>query len=818
MTTLIQDLKYGVRMLLAKPGFTAVAVLTLALGIGATTAIFSVVNTVLLRPLPYAHSDRLVRVYTEFPNFPDGGLRRFWASAPEYLDIKREAKSWDSMDGWVNSGVNLAGQADPVRATASFITGNLLPSLGVSPLLGRAIIPADDDPAAPLTADISYGLWQRAFGGDPHIVGRETLLNGTKGTIIGVMPKDFHFPPGEVDAPDVWVPMQIDPAKPGGRASHFLSLLGRLKPGVTITQAQSELDALVQEWGKLDTMKAHYLSPKNHPLVSYPFQQETVRGVRSALLMLLGAVALVLLIACVNVANLLLVRAEGRQREVAIRSAMGAGVARLVRQFVTEGVILSLLGAVLGLALAYGGLDLVKTTAAISIPRASEIGIDLRVLFFTLAISVLTGVFFGMAPLAHLVASNLHEALKSAGGATTTAAGAKRFRHGLVVVELALALMLLIGTGLMVRAFWKLQEVDAGFDPHHVLTMSVALPGSVYGDNAKVLSFWTRLQDRISSLPGVKAGAIATGLPPLRELNANDTQIENFVQVKGGPIQNVDFWQIVTKDYFQAAGVRLIEGRLFDERDGPGAPNVAIVNQTMARTFWNHQSPIGRRVRPGFTDPWCTVIGVVADAKNAGLDKPAGTELYLPFNQPQGLGNNQFSIVVRSAGDPTSLIGALRHEVRDLDPTLPVANVRTMDEVMSAAQSRPRFLTTLLTLFSSVALILAAVGIYGVIAYSVAQRTKEFGLRMALGAERGDLLKLVVGQGLILVAAGVLLGLGGALSLTRFLSSLLYGVRPTDPITFSLVPLILGAVALLASYLPARRATKVDPMVALRYE
>ena len=818
MTTLMQDLKYGVRMLLAKPGFTAVAVLTLALGIGATTAIFSVVNTVLLRALPYAHSDRMVRVYTEFPNFPDGGLRRFWASAPEYLDIRREAKSWDSMDGWVNSGVNLAGQADPVRATASFITGGLLPSLGVSPLLGRAITPADDDPAAPLTADISYGLWQRAFGGDPHIVGRETLLNGRKGTIIGVMPKDFHFPPGEVDAPEVWVPLQIDPAKPGGRASHFLSLLGRLRPGVSLTQAQSELDALVQEWGKLDTMKAHYLSPKNHPLVSYPFQEEIVRGVRSALLMLLGAVALVLLIACVNVAILLLVRAEGRQREVAIRSAMGAGLARLVRQFVTEGVILSLPGAVLGLALAYIGLGLVKTTAAISIPRASEIDIDPRVLLFALAISVLTGVFFGMAPLAHLAVSNLHEALKAAGGATTAAAGAKRFRHGLVVVELALALMLLIATGLMVRAFWKLQEVDAGFDPHHVLTMRVALPGSVYGDNAKVLSFWTRLQDRISSLPGVKAGAIATGLPPLRQLNANDTQIENFVQVKGGPIQNVDFWQIVTKDYFKAAGVRLIEGRLFDERDGPGAPDVAIVNQTMARTFWNHRSPVGRRVRPGFTDPWCTVVGVVADVKNAGLDKPAGTELYLPFNQPQGLGNNRFSIVVRSAGDLTSLIGAVRREVRDLDPTIPVANVRTMDEVMSAAQSRPRFLTALLTLFSSVALILAAVGIYGVIAYSVAQRTKEFGLRMALGAERGDLLKLVVGQGLILVAAGVLLGLGGALSFTRFLSSLLYGVRPTDPITFSVVPLVLGAVALLASYLPARRATKVDPMVALRYE
>lgn len=399
-------------------------------------------------------------------------------------------------------------------------------------------------------------------------------------------------------------------------------------------------------------------------------------GQSTSSLIILGAVGFVLLIGCVNVANLLLARAEGRQREVAIRSALGAGSARLVRQFVTEGVILSLLGALFGLALAYGGLDLLKTTAAISIPRASEIGIDLRVLFFTLLISVLTGVSFGVAPLAHLIVRNLHDALKSAGGGATAAAGAKRFRQGLVVLELALALVLLIGTGLMVRAFWKLQEVDAGLDPHGVLTMSMALPQASYADNAKVLSFWTRLQDRMSSLPGVKAGAIAYGLPPLRQLNANDTEIEGFVQVKGGPIQNVDFWQIVTKDYFQTLGIRLIGGRLFDERDGPGSPNVAIVNQTMARTFWGSQSPIGRRVRPGFTDPWCTVIGVVDDVKNGGLDRATGTELYLPFNQPQGAGYRTFSIMLRTSGDPTSLIGPVRSAVRELDPALPLGTVK----------------------------------------------------------------------------------------------------------------------------------------------
>jgi putative ABC transport system permease protein len=809
-------------MLAKNLGFTLVAVLTLAIGIGANTAIFSVVNTVLLRPLPYAHPERLVRLYSEFPTFPGGGLRRFWISPPEFMDLRREAKSWESLDAWVNFGVNLAGETEPIRATSSYITGGMLPSLGVPPFLGRLITPSDDDPGGPLTIDISYGLWQRAFGGDPGIAGRDTLLNGRKCTIIGVMPKGFQFPPGEVDPPEVWIPLQIDPANPGGRGSHFLYLLGRLKPGVTQAQAQAELKALVQAWGKLDVAnsKEHYPSPEKHPLVSYMFQDEVARGVRPALLMLLGAVGLVLLIACVNVAHLLLARSEGRQREVAVRSAIGAGFSRLLRQFVTEGMILSILGAVLGMILSALGLSLVKTGAAISIPRASEIGLDWRVLAFAVSVSILTGVVFGIAPMFHLIVRNLHEALKSVGRATTSSAGAKRFRESLVVVELGLALVLLIGTGLMIRAFWKLQEVDAGFNPQHVITMSVTLPNAGYPDPQKRLNFWTSLQANVSALPGVSAAGLAPGLPPVRQLNANDTQIENFVAAKGGPLQNVDFWQIVNKDYFPAMGIRLIEGRLFDERDGPGAPNVAIVNQSMARMFWGNQSPLGRRVRPGFSDPWCTVIGVVADVKNAGLDQPTGTELFLPFNQPQGLAADvrKFYIILRASGNPSSLIGAVRKDLHDLDPGVPLAEIRTLDDVMSAAQSRPRFLTTLLSLFSIVALILATIGIYGVISYAVAQRTTEFGLRMALGAGQDDVLKLVVVQGFKLTLVGVAIGIGGALALTHFLSSLLYGVKPSDPATFIAVSLVLASVALLASYIPARRATKVDPMVALRYE
>ncbi len=819
---ILQDFRYGIRQLSRSPGFTLVAAVTLALGIGANTAIFSVVNTVLLRPLPYAHPERLVRLYSEFPTFQNGGLHRFWISPPEYLDLKRETTSWESLEAWVNSGVNVAGEVEPIRASASYVTGGLLSTLGVSPARGRLITPADDAPGAPLTAVISYGLWQHAFGGDANIAGHDTLLNGRKCTILGVMPKGFQFPPGEVDPPDLWVPLQLDPAKLDDRGSHYLYLLGRLKPGTSFQQARSELDARVKYWGTLDNgRKVHRLNPKNHPLVSYLFQDEVVRTVRPALLMLLCAVGLVLLIACVNVANLLLARAEGRQREVAVRSAMGASFTRLLRQFVTEGTILSLLGALLGVALSAAALSFIKKSAALSIPRASEIGLDGRVLLFAVAVSILTGIFFGLAPVFHLIVSNIYESLKSVTRSSTSTAAAKRFRQALVVAELGLALVLLIGTGLMIRAFWKLQEVDAGFNPHQVVSMSITLPRASYPDPKTLLSFWTRLQEQVSALPGVGGVGLATGLPPLRPLNANDTQIENFVMVKDGPIQNVDYWQTVNKDFFPTLGIRLIEGRLLDEHDGAGSPNVAVINLSMARMFWGNQSPVGRRIRPGFSDPWCTVVGVVGDVKNAGLDHPAGTELFLPYNQPQGMedaGIRSMYILLRSSGNPSSLISEMRGVVHTMDPGLPLAEVRTMDDVMSEAQSRPRFLTTLLSIFAAVALVLASVGIYGVISYSVAQRTTEFGLRMALGARRNDVLRLVVVQGLKLTLLGVAVGLAVAAVLTRYISSLLYGVKPTDPLTFLAVPLVLAIVGLLACYIPARRATKVDPMVALRYE
>jgi putative ABC transport system permease protein len=817
----MNDLRFAFRQLLKNPGFTCAAILCIALGIGATTGIFSVVNAVLLRPLPYAEPERLVRLYTEFPGFPNGGLRRFPFSIAEFLDLQRDAKLWESIEGWVNNGVNLAGEQEPTRVTASFVTGGMLNMLGVNPLFGRRITPADGEPSAPLTANISYGLWQRVFGGDRGAVGRDILLNGSKCTVVGVMPPSFRFPPGEIDQPEVWVPNQINPARPGGRSNHGFSVLGRLKSGVTPEQGRAELNSYVKFSQETAAANSHTFHTNDHTIVSHGLHDETVRGVKPALQMLLGAVCFVLLIACVNVANLLLARAEARQREIAIRGAMGASLRRLIMQFVTEGLVLSFVGAALGLLLAQGGLQMVKAASEASLPRASEIAIDARVFLFAIAVCVVTGIVFGLTPIMHLARQNLQGALKSAAASTTGATGTQRFRHALVVSELALALMLLIGTGLMLRAFWSLQQVNAGFNPANILTASIAVSPATYPNDRSRMSFWSRLEERLAALPGVERAALGSTLPPREATSYTDTDIEGFVPVEGGPNGNVDFYQTVSKDYFKTLGIRVVEGRVFDERDGTGAPDAVVINQTMARTFWGNDSPIGRRLRPGRgTNAWCTVIGVVEDVKNHGLDKPTGTEIYLSRGQTYAQGNRIFYLylAVRSPGNPSAVINTLRRELRDLDPGLPLARIRTMDEVMSAAQSRPRFLALLLTLFSSVALVLAAIGIYGVISYSVAQRTKEFGVRMALGAQRGDVLGIVLGRGMVLALVGIGVGLGGAFVLTRFLSTLLFGVTPTDPATFVVVSMVLAIVAFLASYIPARRATKVDPMVALRYE
>jgi len=819
METLWQDFQFAVRMMRKNPGFTTAAVLCLMLGIGATTGIFTVVNAVLLHPLPYSHPEQLIRVYTEFPTFPNGGLHRFWTSGPEFLDLRRDTHSWTSLDAWITGGANLAGKTQPVRITAAYVSGGLLETLAVSPIAGRLISQSDDIPGAQVVADLSYGTWQSAFAGDPHIVGRETYLDGLKCIIIGVMPKGFQFPPGEQEPAQIWAALRLDPANPGNRGGHNYYLLGRLLPGVTAGQAQGELASLVQSYGEKRVPKTHSFDPKTHTIVSFPLQAEVVSSVRPALLMLLGAVVFVLLIASVNVANLLLARAEARRREIAIRGALGAGLVRLARQFVTEGVLLAFCGALLGMALSFGGVRLVQLTNAGGIPRADEISMDWRVLLFTLGTSLITGVLFGLAPLAPLLLSGISESLKDTAGSTTAAAGAQIFRRVLLAGELAMALVLLIGCGLMLRAFWKLQEVHTGLQAENVITMRVSLPSGTYTDNAKITDFWTRLEERLTSLPGVQSAALVSGLAPLRPPNMNDTDIEGFVQTQDGPIQNVDFYQAVSKDYFATMGIRLMDGRWFDARDVQGAPDAVIINKTMATTFWPRQNPIGRRLRPGGSKNWSTIVGVVEDVKNAGLDRPAGTELYLPYRQPAGAGNSDMYVAMRAqAGDPRSLAGVVHEQLNAIDPSLPLADVRLMEDVLTRAQARPRFLTLLLSLFSIVAFAIATVGIYGVVSYSVARRTKEFGLRMVLGAQGGDVLGLVMKQGAGMVAIGIVAGLATAFALTRLMASLLFGVTPTDLPTFAGVTVLLFAVALVACYLPARRATRVDPIQTLRYE
>jgi predicted permease len=821
MGTFGQDLQFALRMMRKNLGFTAAAVLCLMLGIGATTGIFTVVNAVLLRPLPYSHPEQLVRVYTEFPTFPNGGLPRFWTSAPEFFDLRRDTHSWASLDAWQTGGMNLGGASQPVRVTAALVSGGMLETLGVAPISGRLISAADDAPGAPIVADISYGTWKTVFGGDPNIVGRETRLDGKKCTIVGVMPRTFQFPPGQSDPPKVWSPLQLDPAVQTNRGGHNYYLLGRLKPGVSPAEAQGELAALVESYGEHRSPHTHSFSPKDHTLVSYPLQAEVVSSVRPALLVLLGAVAFVLLIASVNVANLLLARAEARRREIAIRGAMGAGLARLARQFVTEGILLALCGAISGLALAYGGVRLVQLTNAGGIPRADEIVMDWRVLMFTLGTSLVTGALFGLAPLVPLLVSGISGSLKDAAGSTTAAGGAQLFRRALVVGELAMALVLLIGCGLMLRAFWKLQEVHTGMAPENVITMQVSLPSGTYTDKAKIAGFWERLDEQITNLPGVRSAALVYGMPPVRAPNMNDTDIEGFVKREGGPIENVDFDQVVTKDYFATMGIRLMEGRSFDDRDTAAGSPVVIVNSTMARTFWPNESAIGKHVRPnsGSKDPWSTVVGVVDDVKNAGLDRPAGTEMYLAYQQTENFALTDMFVVMRArSGDSRNLVGAVRERLNAMDSSLPLSDVRTMDDVMERAQARPRFLTLLLALFSVTALAIATVGIYGVVSYSVARRTKEFGLRMVLGAQGGDVLGLVMKQGAGMVVIGLAAGLIAAFALTRLMASLLFAVAPTDAATFAGVTAVLAAVALAACYVPARRATRVDPMQTLRYE
>ena len=757
-----------------------------------------------------------MRLYTEFPTFPNGGLRRFWASAPEWDELSRELQSFSALDAWASGGANVSASKEPLRINATGVTGGLFEMLGVSPMLGRVITKTDDVVGALPVTVLSYNFFQRAFGGDPSVLNRVLKINGENTNIIGVMPPGFTFPPGDVEPAEAWFPLQIGPDLMKRRGGHFLNLIGRLKPGVTLAVAKSEIAAHVAASPSRESF--HPFSPDGHPIVVYSLHAETVRNASSALWMLLTAVYFVLLIACVNVANLLLARAEARQQETAVRRALGAGTAQLIRQFAMEGLVLSMAGGALGLALAVVLVRTVARLGSASIPRADEIGVDFTVAAATLGILLLTTLVFALAPLVQMAGQHVHDALKAASARATGTAVSHRFRAVLVAGELALALVLLIATGLMLRTFWNLADVQLGYQAEHLLTARLELPNETYKNEKDTTRFWERAQERIAQVPGVLQSTLVSGLPPERPINANDTFIEGFTPVPGGPGHNIDYWQTVGERFFETMGARLVEGRFLDERDVAETNPTVVINQTMARTYYGNRSPIGKRIRTGDEKtPWLTIVGVVGDLKNAGLDRPAGTEIFLPYHQ---LGNarRNLSVILRSSGDPLALASQLRVAIQDIDPTLPLAQMRTMNEVLATAKSRPRFLATLLGAFSAVALLLAAVGLYGVIAYSVARRTSEFGIRMAIGASGSQILGLVLRHGLKLSLAGIACGAVGAILLTRLMQGLLYGVSSFDPVTFLVTSALLLGVTVLACLVPARKATQSDPMTALRYE
>jgi putative ABC transport system permease protein len=804
----LQDLRYGLRTLRKHPGFTAVAVIALALGIGANTAIFSVVNTVLLRPLPYKEPDRLVMVWEDDTK---SGYPRDTPAAANYIDWRDQNKVFEGMAALADQSFNLTGLGDPERLEGKRASANLFQLLGVEPLLGRGFLPEDDRPGGGRVAVLSHGLWQRRFGADPKVVGRSLELNGQSYEVVGVMPQGFQFLSPEYE---LWVPIGFTQQEAASRGRHYLQVVARLKPGVSFEQAQAEMSTIAAR------LQQQY--PENNADLGaavVPLHEQVVGDIKPALLILLGAVGFVLLVACANVANLLLARAAARQKEIALRVALGASRARLVRQFLTESVLLAALGGVLGLLLALWGVSLLKAFIPDSISQVRAIAVDAKVLGFTLLVSLLTGLIFGLAPATQASNFNLNETLKEGGRDASAGNKGKRIRSLLVVAEVAVSLVLLVGAGLLINSFLRLRAVEPGFKPGNLLTMSLVLPQQKYPDSARRAAFYDELIRRVEAVPGVKSAAIVNWIPLIRQGDSTSITIEGRPPAEPGK-ENMMVTRVVNPHYFQTMGVQLARGRAFDgSQDRADSPGAVIVSETAARRYWPGEEALGKRIAVGRVespDDWLTVVGVVNDVKQFQLDAEPRPQMYLSYTQA-GFFAPRYLIVSTSV-EPLSMASAVRGTVWSIDRDQPVSHVRTMEDVLSESIARQRFSMLLLGIFAGVALLLAAVGLYGVMSYTVAQRTREIGLRMALGAQRGDVLRLVVGQGLKLVLVGVALGLVAASMLTRLMSSLLFGVSPTDPATLAIISLVLVFVALLASYVPARRATKVDPLIALRYE
>ncbi|HVS66338.1 MAG TPA: ABC transporter permease [Thermoanaerobaculia bacterium] len=816
MNGLLRDLRHAARSLRKAPSTTVVVVLTLALGIGANVAIFSVINGVILKPLEYPQPGRLVMITSQFPTL---GFDQFWISPPEYMEYREWNESFLDVGGYRVGEVSVVGSDQPLRVRAGNVTAPFFRVMGVEPLLGRVFTEEEDLPGAEPVVLLSHELWQNALGGDESWIGRRLDVNGQPSTVIGVMPPGFDIEENRVE---VWVPVGLDPANRQNRGSHFLYLVGRLKPDVTVAAARSELEALLGSWEDRIGGDTHVPDLEFHRFQIEPLHEEVVGDTRPALIALLGAVAFVLLIACANVANLMLARSEERQRELAIRNSMGASRWRLVRLLLLESVLLALAGAVLGVLVGQIGLEALLAASPDSLPRTDDVTLDPVVLGFALLLAIGTGLLFGLVPALQIRMLRLFSVLKE-GGQRSSASGSRLWlRRGLVVTEMALAVGLVVGSGLMLRSLDRLLKVDAGFDPEGLVTFRLYLPSSGYPDGVATTGFFDRLFESLEEVPGIDGVAAAAGLPPLRDVNANDMEFEGVERTEEGPPHNIDYWQFATAEYLETMGIDVLEGRGFAPSDGLESAMVALVNQRAAETWWPGQSPIGRRMRPGGFDdgPWFNIVGVVEDVKQKGLDEEAGTESYFLQSQVSAVGfvPRTMNVLVRTDLPLGTIAEELRRRVWAIDPSLPVANLQSMEEVFGDSVARSRFLTLLISIFGVLALVLAAIGIYGVMSYAVAERAQELGIRMALGANRGRIMTMVLEQGLLLAVVGLAVGVGAALGLSRLLATLLYDVDANDPATYAAVLLLLGLVALVACAVPALRATRVDPLEVLRSE
>jgi predicted permease len=807
LASLNQDLRYGLRQLRRNPAFTIVAAVMLALGIGANTAIFSVVDAVLLRALPFKNPGQLVMIWETEPSAPTG---RFPVAGPDFKNWLAQNKVFQGMAAGFQDTATLTGSGEPLMLTGDSVSPRLFQLMGVQPLYGRAFASDESQPGRDHVLILSYGLWRQAFGANPAIVGKTVTLSGEAYDVIGVMPPSLHFPEIFGWKAEYWVPINFEqPAWKKDRSSHWLWVMARIKPGVTLAQARADMETISarieRQYPKTNTgVIAKVRSLRN----------QLTRNIRPALLVLFAAVGFLLLIACVNVVNLLLARAVAREREIAVRLAVGSGRWRLVRQLLTESVLLFVIGGFGGLAVGWGALRLLlHATPAGYIPNVTRVSLNSSVFLFTLLIAFLSGTLGGLLPAVRAARVDLQGTLKEGGYGRSSPR--QRARSSLTIAEIALALVMLVGSGLAIRSLVRLLGVKPGFDARNVLTLSLSLPDSAYPKDAQVVSFYQRLLDGVRALPGVLSAAAGSELPLQGGSNTN-------VYVEGQPLSK-NMWSgplveicYVTPTFFHTLHIPLLRGRDFTLADRKGSMPVTIINQTMAREFWPHQNAVGKRLTTDYDHPkWTTVVGVVGNARVSGLDSGPMPEAYFPEYQES---SSSMSLVIRTATPPPSLISSVRQAVRTIDKELPISDVRTLSQIVSQSSAQQRFLALLLTLFASIAVVLAAIGIYGVVAYSVASRQHEIGIRMALGAQRQDVLRLVLFQGLKLSLAGVVIGIAGAVGLTRFLSSLLYGIKPMDPLTFVVVSLVLIGVALLACYIPAQRAAKVDPMLALRYE